>query len=156
MPQLSDENKAEIVRRRLAGENVKLLALEAGVKPDTVYCWVSRMGYGGYVRHRVRIDTLMVVSDWCRKLEAAGWPVRGRSLRQPLVLIRQALMLALHRNGHSCSNIAAGLGFRNYRTILHGARVARSYQHTRRLAEMITTATADELRAEIATWGGAS
>lgn len=153
MPQLRAQNKAEIIDRYVAGDNPKLLALQAGVSVHTIRGWVHAHGAGGYRNARVRNAALDAANAWCRKLEAAGWPVRNRMRRRTLVYVRQALMLALRRERHSLPNIAAGLDLIDHTTVIYGVGEAEACPYRRKLADMIPTATPAQLKAEIASWG---
>lgn len=129
----------DIIGRCIAGEPVDVLARESGYTIRNIRVAISRSGRGGLRRSAMDEACREVAEEWASELSAAtGVDIMQRTRKAAVAKPRQALMLALHRDGHSLPAIAIALGMLDHTTVLHGVRVAERCPKLSLMAQLIT------------------
>lgn len=130
--------RQDIIDRYISGHHPDLLAMEAGVSPRTITVWVHRDGRSNQRWKAIKAAAMEVADHLCDiAQEQYDVDIRARDRRHKTILVKHAVMLVMHRDGHSLTNIAAGLHLDDHTTVLHGLRVAEGCPDRRRIAQEI-------------------
>lgn len=133
--------KQDVIERYLAGENTAVLAADAGMKEAAIYSAIKRRGRQFERWALFRNGAADVADRLCQiALDTYGVNIRARDRRHGTALVKQAVMLVMHRDGHSYPNIAAALHLGDHTTVIHGVRVAKGCMERLHIAKALTAA----------------
>lgn len=108
----------------MSGMSSHEAAKAAGVSAHAFAKWRLQEGKTFKKAAKLRSDAEQVFTAWADLiLNATGEDVRVRTRRREVAWLRQAMILAMHRDGHSYLNIAACFGM-DHTTCLHAVEVA--------------------------------
>lgn len=107
----------------LNGARTADAAATAGVNRHSFHQWIHKTGRGKQKWAKLRLDAEEVITAWAAFIrEAVDRDVFDRTRRQDIAYLRQALIAAAYRDGHSFPLIASVFGM-DHTTCLHAVQV---------------------------------
>lgn len=130
---------AELLDRYVSGEPVAVLARDFGLSTGCIRSRIFKSGLAGKRLEKQR-EAAAEVAEAFVEIARDLWSVDvlERTRVAHVCEARQAVMLALHRDGHSLQNIAAALGLQDHTTVIHGVRKAKASPDLSAMASVLT------------------